>query len=317
VVLVNKVGKIVFKGHPSEVDLEEEINRLLAEEPKKTEAVKTDEKAEATTEKAEEERAEKGVPAETYKKIRSLIKGGNLKSVIELSGQKGFFQVFSLLKHSKQLDSDLKVTQVSREKLLAGGAMTSEGAELLKKNLAAATEGIAEDYIVQRIRVLDTVKVEFGSSCKACSKALTNNDAQYWSYHDQTHLCKACGEREDAEKFGVERYINPHALIYLHPKDPAAVADLMKDRIGDQAQPKTKEEAESLRFHRGVSCDACREGLQDRPRFKCLSCLDGDVCGPCHEKVDAGDRELAERLKIRGHDVDTHVLQRYYFSEAE
>jgi hypothetical protein len=52
-----------------------------------------------------------GVPAETYKKLRNLIKQGDLKSIVEL---KGLPNLGIVLEHTKQLGLDLKVTQVSR-----------------------------------------------------------------------------------------------------------------------------------------------------------------------------------------------------------
>ena len=312
VILVNKVGTIVYKGHPSSTDLEEEINKLLAEEPKKTEASKTDEKSESGAEKKKEE---KGVPLETYKRLRSLIKEGKLRPVTELNGQKGYFQVYAVLQHTKELDVDLKVIETNRGKLMAGGAMTSNAAEIFKKNLAAATEGIAEEHITERIQILDTVKIEFGSSCNSCSKALTNQDAQYFSYQDKAYFCKACGEHEDPTKIGVEKYVNSHALIYLHLKDPSGIEEVFKHRISDQMQPKTKEEEEKLKIQVNVACDACGETLQDIIRYKCLNCEWVDICRVCHEKAEGGDSTVVEKLKSRGHDTNTHILQRFCFTD--
>ena len=98
VILVNKVGTIVYKRHPSRIDLEEEINKLIAEEPKKIEASKTDEKSETGAEKKQEEI---GVPLETYKRLRSLIKEGKLRPVTELNGQKGFSNIYCVLEHTR------------------------------------------------------------------------------------------------------------------------------------------------------------------------------------------------------------------------
>ena len=308
VVLVNKVGKIVYTGHPSNVDLEQEINKLLAEEPTKTE----EPKAKAT----EEEKAEKGVPVEIYKKLRNLFKEGRLKFLKELQEQKGTFKESTRLQHIKVINPDGKLIQVSRENLIAGVIMSSAAAETFTKALAAATEGIPEEYITKKLQVLELTKIEFGASCNACSKTLSNTDAQYWGYHDKKHFCKSCGDREDTSKSGVEKYVNPHALIYLHVKDPSSVAEAITDRIGDQVQPKTKEEEENLKVHEGYGCDACGEDVNDRKRFTCLSCLNIDLCGLCHEKIEAGDSGLAEKLKSQRHDVKTHTLQRYCFIEA-
>ena len=91
----------------------------------------------------------------------------------------------------------------------------------------------------------------------------------------------------------------------------------MQHRIGNQAQPKTKEEETALKGHPGVGCDGCNQGVKDRTRFKCLTCMDLDLCRECHEKVDAGDRELAEGLKAKGHNVNSHTVQRYCFAQAK
>ena len=94
-------------------------------------------------------------------------------------------------------------------KLLVGGSMTSKAPEIFNKNFAVATEGIAEEYIEKQLKVLDTLKIDFGSSCSTCSKPLIDKNAQYLSHQDKAYFGKACGEHEDPTKIGVEKSVNP------------------------------------------------------------------------------------------------------------
>ena len=185
VVLVNKAGNIAYAGHPSSIDLEAEINKLLAEESVKTGSTESTKKEE----KAEEQpvtMTEKGVPAETYKKFRSLIKDGGLKTVTELSGQKGFYSNFVVLQHTKELDSNLQPVEINRQKLMVGGALNSSAAETLNKTLTSAINGLPEEHIQKRLQVLETVKIEFGTACDSCSKSLTGcnikNVRKFWQF---------------------------------------------------------------------------------------------------------------------------------------
>ena len=311
VVLVNKAGKITYIGHPSKIDLETEINKLLIEEPEKADLTNKEEEAKELATKTAE-----GVPAEIYKRLRNLLKNGSLKAVTKLNEHKGLYDISVKLEHTTEFDSDLQPIGVDHQKLVIRGHLSSSAAETLKKTLADIVKEIPAQYIQQDFDTLKTVKIEFGTSCNSCSKPLTNKDAQYLSYQDNKYFCKACGEKEDNTKHGVERFVNPHALIYLNFKDPSAVEEAIESRIGDQAQPKTKEEEKGSRVRLDGGCDGCRMQLKGRTEFKCLACLKLKICKTCIERIEAGDQRLAETLKNKGHDVNSHILQKYCFVDS-
>ena len=310
-VLVDKIGKISYTGS-DDTKFEEKINTLLAEENEKEDSSNKGEKAEKPA-----VITEKGVPAEIYKKLKSLIKNGEFRTITELKRQKGFYYISLELEHTKEFDSNLKLIAVDRQKLMIDGSLSSSAAETLKKTLADILKEIPMQYIQQEFETLTTVKIEFGTSCDSCSKPLMNKDAQYLSYQDKKYFCKACGEKEDNTKHGVEKYVNPHALIYLNFKNPSAVEEARESRIGDQDQPKTKEEEAKMKVHRDGYCNGCHQNLKTRIRFKCLTCADFNICRVCHEKIEAGHRGIAEKLKGRSHDVNSHIVQRYCFTKSD
>ena len=312
IVLVNKTGKISYAGNPSEINIEEEINKLLAEETEKEDSTNKEEKAEKSA-----VITEKGVPVETYKKLKFLIKNGEFRTIPDLKRQKGFYEISLHLIHTKKLNSQLQPIEIERENLKVAGSLSSSAVVTLQKALAEITKKIPTQYIQQIFDTLNTVKIEFGTSCDSCSKPLTNKDAQYLSYQDKKYFCKVCGEKEDNTKHGVERFINPHALIYLNFKDPSAIDEVIEHRIGDQAQPKTKEEEAKLKVHRNGFCYGCRQNDKTRIRFKCLTCVNNDMCRICHEKIQAGHRIIADFYRRIGHDVNSHILQKYCFAESD
>ena len=193
----------------------------------------------------------KVVPAETHKKFRSLIKNGSLRPILELNWQKGSFAPnYIILVHTKELNSDLQCTKGNYEKLLIGGTLKSSAAEALERILSNVVEDGSQEYIEKKLEILDATKIEFGTSCDSCSRPLANKDAQYLSYQDRKYFCKACGEKEDDTKHGVERYANPHALIYLNFKDPRLLRKQYKAELQINLNPKQKKRKLLQKFTR-------------------------------------------------------------------
>ena len=194
VVLVNKAGIITYAGDPSKIDLEAEINGLLTGEPTKIASVNETEKTEELPKKVD-----KGVPAETYKKFRSLIKDGSLRQIAELDWQQETDrqpQFYVNLHHEKNYNTHLQCVGANRKKLSISGTLKSSAVEAFDKIFGSLFEDGSQEHIKKKIKVFYTTKIEFGTSCGSCSKTLTNKDAQYLSYQDKKYFCKTCGEKE-------------------------------------------------------------------------------------------------------------------------
>lgn len=312
IAVVNKQGRIVYSGNPFGFNAATEIDKLLGQPDTPSLKDSEESKDAGTGSKIKEE----GVSKEVYSQVRELIKNGKFASLIELSQQRGVFESYIVIQHIKELDLELRVTQISRARLIAGGTMTPKFAEEFRKEFAKITSNVPSEDSYCHARVLNTIKINRGESCSSCSIQLSLKEAQYLSYQDGKYFCKKCGEYENPDKYGVDKFLSPHALIYIGGNDPTSLEEIVEARIGDQNQPKTLQEEEKYKIHNGLLCDACKKEINATVRYKCLNCLRVNICGACNAKMTQGDITLYNELKENcRHDHAAHVLQRFHFSE--
>lgn len=296
-ILVDQKGKVVFANHPSNTNLEEDIHNLL-------EAPISNESKDLIEEK-ENERS-----LNSYKKLRELIKNGSCDSVLKL--RRGHHLTLSL-QHCKKYDKDFNLIEENRGALFVDGAMGAVDAANVAAKLAEVTEAIPSDYVLDRIVILPTIELPLSEKCNSCSKSLGSDDPQYLNYQDKVHFCKPCSDIENLTPIESQSPSKGQSLIEI--RSTSLVNEVFAHKLKGQRYPKSPEEIDQLKLHQGIRCDSCGEGVGTKLRYNCLNCLNIDICGFCHEKIEKGDTSLQEKLESRGHHCQTHVLQRSQFCE--
>ena len=160
------------------------------------------------------------------------------------------------------------------------------------------------------------VQLNFGDSCGACQKPLAANEPQFYSHIDKIYFCYACGNKEDGSKIGVEKFVNPHALVLIDVVDNKAMNEVLTWRLRDQGQAKSIAEEYEMKVQQ-INCSACQKFLHGSVQWKCLNCWDVDLCNQCFKLTKANDEGTVKCLEKQGHAVKRHILQRYYYKEAE
>ena len=327
VLLVNAQGRIEYAGHPSEIDIESEINRII-EQPKQgtlggsklDDKVHEENKNEViSTEKNQplnSQIKEKGIPAKVYRALRDLIQKGSFDVIFDVQTFPGLHDLYIVLQHTKTFDQDFKLIEVARKELIIGGRAGSAEFARLNEKLTELTKGIPKEYIVNKIKTIPTVSITLGDVCSRCSKSI-KEASQYFSYHDKLYFCKECGDEVDISKTGTQMLINPHALVYINLQKGLKPEEVFVDRIRDQSQPKTEEEEKTMKNHKGYYCNVCRKGIGEKTRYKCLNCLDVDICHVCLQEIEAKGLPIDKTFKNPRHNSKTHLLQKYIWIEED
>ena len=166
--------------------------------------------------------------------------------------------------------------------------------------------------------VLDYEQIPLGFTCNLCEKPLEESDPQCYNYQKKIYYCYDCVKGEEysllGNIFGMKKYIDPHALIFIDVTDTAGLKRVLKKRINDQIQPEDLKTTEDAEYHE-LSCDVCLAAIGKKIRWKCLSCKNIDLCDKCYLLSRKRDMSVMVALITKGHDVESHILQRYVFIE--
>ena len=157
-----------------------------------------------------------------------------------------------------------------------------------------------------------------GDYCYLCKIELKETFPHCYSYQKNIYYCYGCVKKEESLMFGIKlgpkKSIDPHALIFIEAASTKMLSNILRARIGDQVNPKAFQQVVNINHH-DTFCDACFEMIGLKTRWKCLNCKNVDICDKCYVLSQKKDPQLAVILKIRGHDVESHILQRYLYVE--
>ena len=168
--------------------------------------------------------------------------------------------------------------------------------------------------------VLYYEELYLGEACYMCKKSLHNTLSQCFNYEKRIHYCFECIKKEEEStflgmKFRGKKYIDQSALIFIDVKDPSDLSKVLGKRIGSQMQPTNDcDSFDKFNYH-DICCDACMTVIGKKIRWKCLNCKNVDLCHKCHLLLRKKDMSTIVTLKMKGHDVESHILQRYIFAE--
>ena len=157
-----------------------------------------------------------------------------------------------------------------------------------------------------------------GDYCYLCKIELKETFPHCYSYQKNIYYCYGCVKKEESLMFGIKlgpkKSIDPHALIFIEAASTKMLSNILRARIGDQVNPKAFQQVVNINHH-DTFCDACFEMIGLKTRWKCLNCKNVDICDKCYVLSQKKDPQLAVILKIRGHDVESHILQRFLYVE--
>jgi thiol-disulfide isomerase/thioredoxin len=287
-----KAGKVLWSGHPSERDLEKDINSLI--EGKELEAKSSE--PEATDENPLDDSTHTTIFETARSKYNEFV-ASNPKIA--------FPDVASVFTHVYKSTGESK-----SYKYIAFGTLPDKYKELGEAYVAAIKEIIPN--LTNRIRYEETIVIERGLACNLCSKSFETTDTQYLClFCDPKHYhCQECQSKGNEGK-GSARLAHPHSLYKITPD-----ADNLDElRFGpSRIPPNTVYDQEPANLcHTNVGCDNRSndpEGCQGPVigiRYKCAHCRDYDFCEVCEEKWANPTDQMVATAKSKGH-LKSHVF---------
>ena len=291
--LVHK-KKILWTGHPSNRNLESDINGLI--QGKSLEQKANDKEAqEKTPELSEEAHNELVLRArekhQDFTSVHSNLKAPEVVSVHNISIKKDQEPV------------------IEYKFYILGGFLQKykEAGESYAETMIAIFPGA-----LNRIRYEDTATIARGNKCNLCESEFAPADTQYLCvFCEPLHYhCHACHVKE-REGQGSSKLAHPHSVFVI-----GAEADHLDEiRFGKNrmAQNVVHEVNPESNVHRGVGCDNRNDpnsgclGPVAGIRYKCAHCPDYDFCQTCFEKWAEPSESMVSVAKGMGH-LKSHVF---------
>ena len=311
IILCDKEGIIRYSGHPDKIALEDSINSIL-------ENVKSDSTTLITqwTDKP-------SIEATEFKTIKEQLEqeaGEELCKLNTTKNQRGFFGVGLTLKRTQVFDLALNSVASNLTKLTLNLSVLDIERERVTNLIEEKLNKLPKELYEINAEALQSFKFEFGKNCTKCNGELPETKPQYFCPFDQLYYCKTCAEAIDSSKTGTEKLVEAHPLLYVNVRRADDLKRLILSRVSGALQCPVLEEGEEesyARNHAGIACDACTKDLVDTTRWKCVNCLDLDICGGCFEKLESGDDTVKNALRKAGHDEESHCYVRFYYKAVK
>jgi hypothetical protein len=310
VLLVDGTGKIVFRGHPSECNLEERINALIGGDAAPT-AAGAGASAGGLTLSFEDERVLLAKVREKHESTKGLLPG-NMKN-----------NYFVVVVTNKVKNGAATISG----RAIYGGTCVTEDFSKSKEYMHGLLDLIPPGFEKKpRLSKVINKPISYGTQCATCKAALGKSVPHYvCTACDKAGkadhaFCVACVEKETTAeiKSGADLQ-HPHGLLYVNEHMEATLKEPFRvfneAIIVDEHHARHKALAESGAAG-GVYCDGCG-GPVKHYRYACSHCRDFDLCLECfnvsrnasHEKY----AQFKEDMLKKKHDVVTHALYRGHF----
>jgi len=308
VFLINQEGRIVYEGHPSGTNLEQDINDMIEGKKTGTEEPKKEDKEEPKPEK-------KYYSVEEKKKILAQVakfKEDNKSLISEVKNFKqGNFVSKSINKdNSKNLNFNYFVMFMIRDK-----GRSRDKVDALKAKLNEFKEAM-KDVVEVRTRVSFTKMLEVEppqDHCKHCKAPISKEEAKYFCATCQIDkepdytFCTKCVPKAEDDDFETAPFHAHH--LYWVPKNSDHMVKSMvtvKNNSEKYANP-----GKGMNY----SCDNCSKNVTvcDWSCTHCYLKVRGsyDLCNECFALVRSENKDDHQKIKSNDeHDILTHIMIR-------
>ncbi len=311
ILLLSTEGRIHYTGSPFSLDLESNINTMLA----------TKKEANKDIIFFKESLIDSDSKLLSQVKQKITYHSGNLHENLKYN----FKFSFSSSRKFK-LDQNLHKIQISLNDINLDISLRKtdylETFNFLEREIFS---NISKEKFNITSECIDIVKILQSSICDKCKKEIVENQLEYYCYFCSIYLCVDCGEAIDLEKKGISKLSHEHNLIYLRNSNKNDdEIDLYK--LGKKLCL-TEDKAELEKQDHQAACNNCDKMITNKARFICLSCKPGcviaggfnDYCSDCIKKISDRNNEEYEKLSMKlkrndDHDTETHIYLRLYYS---
>lgn len=324
VLLINKKGEIVFRGHPMEINLENKINELIDENDQDSNTKISDDNVEKENNEIKEKEEKinsKEISEEQKNKIEQIIEVFKNENK-ELTDKLNAFEInltFTKKFNKSNYLQDFGELLISLYSYYIGTSkevllnLKKLFNELIEKN--QINPNMVESYY--EMKKLATVE-KLENVCFKCNIQFQESDKRYFCYECYVNkssnytYCVSCVPENET----LETKFHEHAITFV----PTYDLEILNKKLVNQ---KTKVEIfEDATTQMSYGCDGCGMGVEN-VNFSCSICINHvngsyDLCFECFKNSTDSDISANEKVKKHiEHDPKTHPMTRIpYFMIA-
>ena len=185
---------------------------------------------------------------------------------------------------------------------------------------------------IDEIPTID-IDIDFSNmECYRCGKIIGDKDDMYYCYRCKEKYCRECVINNFYMNNGKGKFIDQkHNILYFKTRDLNQFKNIDMHKLGKDLFAQCSDESKLV--NHAATCNGCKKGFEDSPRYLCVHCRPGkahadgyyDYCLECIQHMMSGDekgkkmQELEDRLysdetrllynanETYRHDNDKHI----------
>ena len=234
------------------------------------------------------ENAIKRKKEEQVEKGKNLILGKTDEQLIKERNE-AFLEFFNFLKHIKdykyvlyigfkfevclRYDEDMNLTVRYIDFAHLIGELRTKEYNMIKR----CAEIFKPDHVdIEEIHTID-IDIDFSDKeCYRCSKMIPDNESMYYCYKCKIKWCRDCVFKNYKMNKGKAKFIDSkHNILYFKTRDINQFKNIDKHKLGKDLFSQCSDESKLV--DHSATCNGCKQGFQDSPRYLCLHCRPGKV----------------------------------------
>lgn len=340
VFLVDKKGIIRYRGHPSDVNLEDKINELIAEGDN---IIPSEIKKEV-----EKDSNNNMVCTEEGCSVAHTKKRSTLNMDVEIKFMKHFQEKHEANKHLiEKIGSITAGIRVNRSRgeekyqnrIQITGICNPQDREAILEYWRNVIQLFSEDFeFYSELKVAEIpCEIKYGTKCATCQKSLGKGISHYVCTVCQAEnkqdsaFCIECADKElTQEVHSSKNLCHQHGLLLLQEDGDRALQSLKRVLNNVSLLPDDEPGTDYTQtknicwsYNGGyASCDVCEECPIVNYRWACANCHYFDYCNNCLKAARDPNHEkhkevIAKSLEKKGHDISHAFYRAHYLTSLD
>ena len=177
-------------------------------------------------------------------------------------------------------------------------------------------------FEIEEIPTLD-IDIDFkDNECYRCGKIIKDDEDMYYCYKCKIKYCRSCVISNFNCNRGKAKFIDQkHNILYFKTRDKNQFKNIDKNKLGNDLFAKATSDSQLIDHQ--ATCNGCKVGFRDSPRYLCLNCRPGkvhadgfyDYCDDCVQHMMRRDEKGIEMQKLEDRLYSDETRLTYYAEE--